>query len=94
MVWNKPNAGAICFVKFKGSYTSEQLGKLLANASISIKPAYCFTDEITDEVENYFRIGFGEKKMPLALDALGKFVDEHIEQWRPKSLSRNPIFNI
>ena len=80
--WNRPNAGAICFVKFKGPYTSEQLGRLLADASISIKPAYCFTDDITDEVKNYFRVGFGEKKMPLALDALGKFVDDHEEQWR------------
>ena len=76
------DAGAICFVKFKEPLTSEQLGKLLADASISIKPAYCFTDEITQEVENYFRVGFGEKKMPLALDALEKFVGEHQEQWR------------
>ena len=80
--WNIPNAGAICFVKFKGPCTSAQLGKLLADASISIKPAYCFTDEVTQEVENYFRVGFGEKKMPLALEALGKFVDEHEEHWR------------
>lgn len=38
--WIRPNAGAICFVKFKGPLTSEQLGKLLADASISIKPGY------------------------------------------------------
>lgn len=80
--WQRPNAGAICFVKFKGLMTSEELGKLLAEEGISIKPAYCFTDKVGEEVKDYFRVGFGEKKMALALEALGEFVDAHQESWR------------
>jgi len=80
--WRRPNAGAIAFVKFVGPWTSEKLGDHLAEAGISVKPAYCFTDSVEGEVEDYFRVGFGERKMPLALEALGKFVDDHEESWR------------
>ena len=80
--WIRPNAGAIAFVKFKGPWTSAELGKHLAEAGVSIKPAYCFTDLVDGEVEDYFRVGFGETKMPLALEALGKFVDANGESWR------------
>ena len=54
----------------------------MAEAGISIKPAYCFTDLVDGEVEDYFRVGFGETKLPLALEALGKFVDANEESWR------------
>jgi len=77
--WIRPNAGAIAFVKFKGPWSSAEFGKHLADEGISIKPAYCFADLV---VADYFRVGFGEQKMPLALEALGKFVDAHEEFWR------------
>jgi aspartate/methionine/tyrosine aminotransferase len=90
--WTRPNAGAIAFVKCKVPYTSsERLGKQLAEVGISIKPAYCFSDNMVrtatsdnalDEVENYFRIGFGERKMALVLDALEKFVQANEATWR------------
>eukprot|EP00581_Thalassiosira_minuscula_P006710 CAMPEP_0183705932 /NCGR_PEP_ID=MMETSP0737-20130205/2888_1 /TAXON_ID=385413 /ORGANISM="Thalassiosira miniscula, Strain CCMP1093" /LENGTH=390 /DNA_ID=CAMNT_0025933199 /DNA_START=162 /DNA_END=1334 /DNA_ORIENTATION=- len=80
--WIRPNAGAIAFVKFKGPWSSVELGRHLAEASISMKPAYCFTDSVEGEVEDYFRVGFGERKMLLALEALGEFVDAHAESWR------------
>lgn len=81
--WRRPNAGAIAFVKFKGPWTSEVLGAHLAKAGISIKPAYCFAGDATgDGVEDYFRVGFGEERMPLALDALGEFVKAHEGSWR------------
>lgn len=79
--WNPPNAGAIAFVKFLGPWKSEQLGDELAKAGISIKPAYCFADGVTPEMQQYFRVGFGERKMPLALEALGEFVQKHQESW-------------
>ncbi len=80
--WRRPNAGAIAFVKFKGPWVSEVLGKHLAEAGISIKPAYCFTDTAGGGVEDYFRIGFGEKKIAPALDALRDFVIAHEDTWR------------
>lgn len=85
--WRRPNAGAIAFVKFKGPWTSDVLGKHLARAGISIKPAYCFVDDTTvaptsEEVSKYFRIGYGEKEIASALEALGEFVRAHESSWR------------
>ena len=82
--WVRPKAGAIAFIRFKGPLTSSELGEQLAGADIGIKPAYCFTDVVT--ADNYFfRVGFGEEKMPMALDALTAFVEEHKHSWRTRS---------
>ena len=80
--WKRPNAGAIAFVKFKGPWTSEELGRHLADVGISIKPAYCFSRDVSSDFEDYFRIGFGEIKMPLALEEFSKFITDHEEVWR------------
>ena len=88
--WNRPNAGAIAFVKFKGPWTSNVLGRHLARAGISIKPAYCFVDGAAvaegatkdGELSGYFRIGYGERKVACALKALGDFVRAHEGSWR------------
>jgi DNA-binding transcriptional MocR family regulator len=80
--WRRPNAGAIAFLEFKGPLTSEQLGDCLREASISIKPTYCFVDDITSALESYFRVGFGEAKFHLALEALDKFVQANESAWR------------
>merc|ERR1712190_238251 len=62
--WIRPKAGAIGFVKFKGPLTSSELGEKLAIAGISIKPAYCFADDLIatgcQDYDGYFRVGFGE----------------------------------
>lgn len=79
--WVPPNAGAIAFVRFKGPLTSEELGERLAEKSISVKPAYCFTDRVVPE-NDYFRVGFGETKMLEALEALASFVEENKDDWR------------
>lgn len=82
--WNRPNAGAICYVKFHGPLTSGELGKQLAeeDTSVSMKPAYCFSnDVVASGTQDYFRVGFGEIKMPLALEELKKFVDKHEDSW-------------
>eukprot|EP01049_Picozoa_sp_SAG25_P002547 SAG25_NODE_135_length_14397_cov_89.177857_2_plen_110_part_00 len=85
--WVRPKAGAVAFLKFKGPLSSEQLGAQLAQAGISIKPAYCFTDVVTEEVD-YFRVGFGEAIMPAALEALVAFVEKHKESWKINPVSR------
>jgi len=79
--WVRPNAGAIAFVKFKGSLTSEQLGEELAKAGISIKPAYVFMTD-TKGYDDYFRLGYGERDMPKALAALIDFVEQNKQSWR------------
>jgi aspartate/methionine/tyrosine aminotransferase len=82
--WVPPSAGAIAFVRFKGPMSSSELGLMLASkASVSIKPAYCFTGGVAPpDVEDYFRVGFGEEIMPKALDAFATFVEEHQDEWR------------
>ena len=80
--WVRPRAGAVCFVKFLGPLTSAQLGLELARAGISVKPAYCFSDAVEDDID-YFRVGFGEEgKVPAALRALTAFVEQRKGAWR------------
>ncbi|KAL9184788.1 hypothetical protein ACHAXT_012758 [Thalassiosira profunda] len=69
--------------KFKGPGSSAELGRQLADAGISIKPAYCFSRDAEGAgIPDYFRVGFGESKMPAALEALGRFVEAHAASWR------------
>jgi hypothetical protein len=75
---------------------SAELGDLLAReAGISIKPAYCFTDNDNDDdvvwtkENDFFRVGFGESIMPRALLALTKFVESHKDDWRRAILVEN-----
>lgn len=78
--WVRPTASPVAFVRFKGPLTSDELGYALAKEGISIKPSYCFTDDVTD-YQDYFRIGFGEKVMPTRLDALTRFLEKHKSGW-------------
>jgi aspartate/methionine/tyrosine aminotransferase len=82
--WVRPSAGAVAFLKFKGPRTSEELGQELASSGISIKPAYCFTDRVTEE-NDFFRVGYGEETIPQALEALRAFVEERQATWRQDS---------
>lgn len=85
--WIRPKAGAVAFLKFKGPMTSEELGAELASVGISIKPAYCFSDVVTEEID-YFRVGYGEKKMAAALASLESHVERRAESWRAGTGSR------
>jgi aspartate/methionine/tyrosine aminotransferase len=78
--WVRPNAGAIAFMKFKGPLKSDELGDQLAEAGISIKPAYVFTGDYTNH-QGYFRVGYGEAVMPRALTALIDFVEANKRAW-------------
>ncbi len=84
--WVRPRAGAVAFVRFKGPLTSEEFGRELAACGISVKPAYCFTDLVTDDID-YFRVGFGEESIPSALAALAAFVEERRPHWIPAGVS-------
>jgi aspartate/methionine/tyrosine aminotransferase len=85
--WVPPTAGAICAIHFHGPLSSAELGDQLAReAGISVKPAYCFTNDDDDVLltkeDDFFRVGFGESIMPRALVALRTFVDTHKDEWR------------
>ena len=77
----KPTAGCVLWVEFKGPLTSTELGAALAKAGISMKPSYCFTPDPDDGVDQYFRIGFGEEKVPAAIEALARFVAAKRDEW-------------
>ena len=80
--WVRPTAGAVGYVKFSGPMSSSALGIALADAGISIKPAYVCSDPAhADAYRDYFRSGFGEAIMPTALAALQRFVEEHQVSW-------------
>ena len=67
-------------LKFHGPRSTEALGAELAAAGIGVKPAYCFSDRVTPDVD-YFRVGFGEAVFPAALAALTAFVEERKAGW-------------
>ena len=79
--WVEPKAGAVAFVKFKGPLSTTELGQKMAEAGISMKPAYCFTPGPITQENDLFRIGFGESAMPDALEALKQFVVKHRQSW-------------
>ena len=78
--WVRPTASPVGFVKFKGPLSSEQLGEQFARGGISVKPAYAFSDDVSED-NDYFRIGFGERVIPEALDALTQFVEKNKDTW-------------
>lgn len=82
--WVRPKAGAIAFIRFKGPWTSNELGERLALAGIGIKPAYCFTDVVTP-AKDCFRVGYGEARFHEALEALAAFVESHKCEWSVRS---------
>lgn len=82
--WVRPKAGAIAFLRFKGPLSSATLGEQLAEAGIGVKPAYCFTDAVTPGTD-FFRVGYGEANMPVALDALVAFVEARKHAWTARS---------
>lgn len=77
--WVRPSAGATCFIEFKGPWPADVLGYKLAQAGISVKPAYVFSD--AGEHRQYFRCGYGERIMPNALTALREFVENNKSSW-------------
>jgi len=79
--WTRPNAGAVAYIKFTGPMGTTELGSALSKEGISIKPAYVFSEEGTKD-SGYFRVGYGEKIMPNALNALASFVDKYKDEWR------------
>ena len=87
--WVPPTAGAIAFIKFKGPLSSSELGAELAAAGIGMKPAYCFADVVTPDID-YFRVGFGEAALPRSLEALERFARREAEKAIKRVLARSP----
>lgn len=64
--WVRPQAGTVGMVKFLGDFSHE---KLIEKTGVLIMPGSVF-----NLAGNYYRIGFGRKNMPLALNRFEEFL--------------------
>lgn len=68
--WVRPQGGCVGFVHYKGRDSVDQFcDTLLKKKGVLLMPA-----SVYDVRSNHFRIGFGRKNMPMALNALGEFL--------------------
>lgn len=70
--WIRPCAGTIAFVEFSGEMTVEQL----ADELVSTKGLMILPSSVFDYEGNFFRLGFGRRNMPEALQLLQDYIDE------------------
>lgn len=69
--WIRPQGGCTGFVKYKGQDTVEDFtARLVKEKGVLLMPA-----PIYDHPSNHFRIGFGRKNMPEALERLKVFLN-------------------
>ncbi|MBA7503997.1 Capreomycidine synthase [subsurface metagenome] len=74
--WVKPQAGVIAFPRIKFNKDVEDFClDLLNKKGVLLMPSTYF-----DFGGKHFRIGFGRKKMPEALDKLKEYIQEHLEK--------------
>lgn len=71
--WHQPTAGPIGFVRMKFDYDDMEF----ANKVVKEKSVLLLPGEIYD-YKGYFRVGFGRKNMPLALEKFEEFVLENL----------------
>ncbi|MEL7435889.1 MAG: aminotransferase class I/II-fold pyridoxal phosphate-dependent enzyme, partial [Chloroflexota bacterium] len=72
MRWQRPRAGTIGLVEWLGDESVDALAEnLVTSHGVMILPA-----SVYDYAGDYFRIGFGRKTMPAALEQLSSFLDE------------------
>ncbi|NRB11590.1 MAG: aminotransferase class I/II-fold pyridoxal phosphate-dependent enzyme [Rickettsiaceae bacterium] len=72
--WVKPQGGCIGFVKYHGKETvNDFCDKLVKAKGVLLMPA-----NIYDHDSNHFRVGFGRKNMPDALERLKDFLNENL----------------
>jgi aspartate/methionine/tyrosine aminotransferase len=68
--WIRPQGGCVGFINYKQQESVDEFSKrLLEKTGVLLMPASLF-----DHKSNYFRIGFGRKNMPKALEKLREFL--------------------
>jgi aspartate/methionine/tyrosine aminotransferase len=67
--WERPVAGPIAFPKYKVGDVEEFCRRLATKAGVLLLPGTLFEDE-----GNHFRIGFGRKNLPEAVEALENYL--------------------
>jgi aspartate/methionine/tyrosine aminotransferase len=67
--WLKPDAGPIAFPRLLGENIEDFCDRLVREAGVLLLPG-----SVYDHPHNHFRIGFGRKNMPQALERLDDFL--------------------
>jgi aspartate/methionine/tyrosine aminotransferase len=70
--WFRPDAGPVAFVKTNIAFNESFCTGLLNEKSVLTTPGYTF-----GYGDNFFRIGFGRKNLPLALKAFEDFIHKN-----------------
>ena len=79
--WVRPKGGCIGYPLFRGQLPVDQLADdLLQQSGVLILPC-----SIYDDNHNHFRISFGRKSMPEALERFVQFIEKNKNHWRRKS---------
>ncbi len=72
--WQPPRAGSIAFPRFLGGDIDNFCDGLVREAGVLLLPGTQYDDH-----ENHFRIGFGRRNMPQAVQHLEEFL---VKQWK------------
>lgn len=76
--WVRPKGGCIGYPLFKGSMSTSQLADaLLEQFGVLLLPGSIYEDN-----QQFFRISFGRKSMPEALDRFSQFINKNKNTWR------------
>jgi aspartate/methionine/tyrosine aminotransferase len=70
--WNRPLAGPVAFPRLLKGETDAFCDRLRAAAGVLLLPGTVYGD-----AGNHFRIGFGRRNMPAAVQRLGEFLEAH-----------------
>jgi aspartate/methionine/tyrosine aminotransferase len=69
--WVRPKAGSIAFPRLLGEDVEQFCHRLASNAGVLLLPGTMY-----DHPGNHFRLGFGRKNMPEALNELEKYLEK------------------
>jgi aspartate/methionine/tyrosine aminotransferase len=76
--WVRPKGGCIGYPLYKGNIPIETIAdELLQQFGVLILPG-----SIYDDSSNHFRISFGRRSLPQALERFIQFIEENKNQWR------------
>ncbi|MCH9625926.1 MAG: Capreomycidine synthase [Chlamydiales bacterium] len=76
--WVRPKGGCIGYPVFKGNIPIEKIADdLLQQFGVLILPGCIYDDK-----SNHFRISFGRKSLPQALERFVQFIERNKNQWR------------
>jgi aspartate/methionine/tyrosine aminotransferase len=68
--WRVPDGGCVGFIRYKGAEGVERFARrLVEEAGVLVLPASIYVSELNDVPHDCFRIGYGRKLVPKALES-------------------------